>query len=170
MAIVTAGPSTVLMTSAGPELNVFLAHGGIDRGALPRRWRASCFPRVRRLVDIRSHSDSPSTMTDRRFPHTCSSVPDELGRRLAEMRPGQIQRLIGPRQAGKTHLLRDPGRRAAARVAYAAGDLAGLLAFCGRHRSFRPLLVCEPGEERTGRAAGVLTCSWKQFLFAGPPD
>ena len=54
--------------------------------------------------------------------------------------------------------------------AVTAGDLGGLLAFCARHRSVRPLLVCEPGEERAGRAAGVPTCSWKQFLLDGPPE
>jgi hypothetical protein len=48
-------------------------------------------------------------------------------------------------------------------------DLKGLLAFIARHRSYRPLLVCEPGQERAAIAAGVATCTWQRFLMEGPP-
>jgi uncharacterized protein len=49
------------------------------------------------------------------------------------------------------------------------GDLAGLLAFVAAHRDYRPLLVCEPGQERAAVGAGVAVCTWQQFLMEGPP-
>ncbi len=49
------------------------------------------------------------------------------------------------------------------------GDLAGLLAFIARHRAYRPLLVCDAGQERAVAGTGVTACTWQQFLLAGPP-
>lgn len=48
-------------------------------------------------------------------------------------------------------------------------DLVGLLAFVAEHREYRPLLVCEAGQERAARVAGVTACTWQRFLMEGPP-
>ena len=48
-------------------------------------------------------------------------------------------------------------------------DLAGLLAFTARRRSFRPLLVCESGQERSATTVGISAITWQQFLLNGPP-
>ena len=50
-----------------------------------------------------------------------------------------------------------------------AVDLAGLLKLVSTHRDYRPLLVCEPGQERVARSAGVAACTWREFLMVGPP-
>lgn len=48
-------------------------------------------------------------------------------------------------------------------------DLGGLLRFISRQREWRPLLICDPGQEDAARKAGVAACSWMQFLLEGPP-
>jgi predicted AAA+ superfamily ATPase len=49
-------------------------------------------------------------------------------------------------------------------------DLAGLLAFIARHRGYRPLVLCDPGQERVAAAVGVEPRTWRQFLLEGPPS
>ena len=52
--------------------------------------------------------------------------------------------------------------------AYRIQDLAGLLEFCRLYPRFKPLLLCNEGDESTGRNAGVPTQSWTSFLLNGP--
>ncbi len=47
-------------------------------------------------------------------------------------------------------------------------DLAGLLEFCRRHPSFRPLVVTRPGDEEAVRRFGLPAIAWVDFLTAGP--
>jgi len=51
----------------------------------------------------------------------------------------------------------------------AAKELSGVLEFCRRRPAFRPLLVCDPGQESIGAAAGVASVSWPTFLLRGIP-
>ncbi len=53
---------------------------------------------------------------------------------------------------------------------FAASDLAGLLELCRRRRDLRPLLLCERGLEKVGRAAGVTVMAWQDYLLHGPPE
>jgi predicted AAA+ superfamily ATPase len=62
-------------------------------------------------------------MSDERFPHAYSSVLAELARRLSEPPPGRVQVVAGPRQVGKTHLLRAIEERWQGRAIYAAADV-----------------------------------------------
>jgi uncharacterized protein len=57
-----------------------------------------------------------------RFPHSYGSVLSTLAERLKEVAPGRVQVLTGPRQVGKTHLLRALERRWRGRAVYAAAD------------------------------------------------
>lgn len=61
-------------------------------------------------------------MIDKQFPHSYSSVLSTLVSRLEEPAPGRIQLLSGPRQVGKTHLLRTLERQLEGRVVFAAAD------------------------------------------------
>ena len=61
-------------------------------------------------------------MIDKRFPHAYGSVLATLTQRLKEVAPGRVQVLTGPRQVGKTHLLRAIERRWRGRAVYAAAD------------------------------------------------
>jgi len=47
-------------------------------------------------------------------------------------------------------------------------DLKGLLEFCRLYPAFRPLLLCNEGDEAPGTEAGVTTQSWASFLMNGP--
>jgi predicted AAA+ superfamily ATPase len=51
--------------------------------------------------------------------------------------------------------------------AYRARDLRGLLEFCRLYPGFRPLLLCNEGDEAAGRDAGIRTQSWASFLMNG---
>jgi predicted AAA+ superfamily ATPase len=53
---------------------------------------------------------------------------------------------------------------------FSGRDLAGLLEFCRRNRSFRPLVLCNPGDEPIADAAGLAALSWREFLLEGPPE
>jgi hypothetical protein len=61
-------------------------------------------------------------MTESRFEHSYSTVFEELKTRLEEPAPGRIQILSGPRQVGKTHLLRKIETLHRRRAVYAAAD------------------------------------------------
>jgi predicted AAA+ superfamily ATPase len=52
--------------------------------------------------------------------------------------------------------------------AYRPQDLRGLLEFCRLYPKFRPLLLCNEGDEASGRDGGVRTQSWASFLLNGP--
>jgi len=45
--------------------------------------------------------------------------------------------------------------------------LSGVLAFCGRNPDFRPVVVCDPGQQRVAEGAGVAAVPWPQFLLHG---
>jgi len=47
-------------------------------------------------------------------------------------------------------------------------ELRGLFEFCRLFPRFRPLLLCNPGDEAHGTDAGVRTQGWGSFLLAGP--
>jgi uncharacterized protein len=50
-----------------------------------------------------------------------------------------------------------------------AQSLRGLLEFCRRHPSFKPLVITAPGDEKSARRHGIESVSWEGFLIAGPP-
>jgi predicted AAA+ superfamily ATPase len=52
--------------------------------------------------------------------------------------------------------------------AYRPQDSRGLLEFCRLHPRFQPLLLCNEGDEASGRDGGVRTQSWASFLMGGP--
>lgn len=54
--------------------------------------------------------------------------------------------------------------------AYRSQDLRGLLEFCRLYPRFRPLLLCNEGDEAVGMDGGVRTQSWASFLIDGPGD
>ena len=54
--------------------------------------------------------------------------------------------------------------------AYRPQDLRGLLEFCRLYPKFRPLLLCNEGDEASGRDGGVRTQSWASFLMTGPDE
>ena len=47
--------------------------------------------------------------------------------------------------------------------------LRGLLEFCHRNSTFRPLVISAPGNEETARRHGIESISWEDFLVGGPP-
>ena len=49
-------------------------------------------------------------------------------------------------------------------------ELHGLLEFCRRHPSFRPLVITASGNEETARRHDVDAISWEDFLYLGPPE
>lgn len=53
--------------------------------------------------------------------------------------------------------------------AYRVQELAGLFEFCRLYPKFKPLVLCNEGDEGIGRNAGILTRSWQSFLLDGPP-
>ncbi|MGD0110361.1 MAG: ATP-binding protein [Armatimonadota bacterium] len=53
---------------------------------------------------------------------------------------------------------------------FAAGELAGLLEFSKRFRSYRPLVVCNESDTGVAGRAGVDSISWQQFLWSGPGE
>ncbi|TRZ87540.1 ATP-binding protein [bacterium] len=53
---------------------------------------------------------------------------------------------------------------------YGHRDLAGVLEFCRRYVSFRPLILCEPGYETVARQAGITCITWSSFLLNGLLD
>lgn len=48
-------------------------------------------------------------------------------------------------------------------------DLAGLFELCRRFPRYRPLLLCEEGEEGPATRAGITALPWRRFLLTGPP-
>ena len=52
--------------------------------------------------------------------------------------------------------------------AFDTHDLRGLLEFCRRRRSFRPLLLCDPAHLGAAARLGVPAMSWRRYLTAGP--
>lgn len=55
--------------------------------------------------------------------------------------------------------------------AVATHDLAGLLEFCRRHRTFRPLLIHEsPAPKALLSATGIPGILWRDYLWSGPPQ
>ena len=54
--------------------------------------------------------------------------------------------------------------------AYRSQDVRGLLEFCRLYPKFRPLLLCDEGDEACGRDGGVSTQSWASFLMNGPSE
>ena len=48
-------------------------------------------------------------------------------------------------------------------------SLRGLLEFCRRYPSFKPLVVTAPGDEKSAGRHGIESVSWEDFLIAGPP-
>lgn len=54
--------------------------------------------------------------------------------------------------------------------AYRPQDLSGLLEFCRRYPEFRPLLLCNEGDERSSLEGGIRTQSWASFLLNGPNE
>jgi predicted AAA+ superfamily ATPase len=53
---------------------------------------------------------------------------------------------------------------------YTQRDLAGLLEFSKRFRTYRPLLVCDEAETALARRLGVGSISWQQFLWSGTEE
>lgn len=53
---------------------------------------------------------------------------------------------------------------------FTAGELAGLLEFSKRFRSYRPLVVCDERDAGMARRAGIESVSWQQFLWSGPGE
>jgi predicted AAA+ superfamily ATPase len=74
------------------------------------------------VIDIRLYSNNYSTMIEKLFPNSYSAVLAELRRRLEEPPPTRVQIISGPRQVGKTHLLRQIERTLGNRAIYAAAD------------------------------------------------
>ena len=54
--------------------------------------------------------------------------------------------------------------------AYRPQDLRGLLEFCRLYPKFRPLLLCNAGDEALSQDGGVRTQSWASFLMNGPRE
>ena len=52
---------------------------------------------------------------------------------------------------------------------YSSADLKGLLEFTRRYPRFRPLVVCDAGDELVARRLGLAAVSWQAFLESGPP-
>jgi predicted AAA+ superfamily ATPase len=52
---------------------------------------------------------------------------------------------------------------------YRVNELQGLLEFCRRHTKFKPLLLCDEGEEGVASNAGIEVQNWMSFLCDGPP-
>ena len=50
---------------------------------------------------------------------------------------------------------------------FTAGELAGLLEFSNRFRSYRPLVVCDEKDTGVAGRVGVESISWQQFLWSG---
>ncbi len=50
---------------------------------------------------------------------------------------------------------------------YGNRDLAGILEFCRRNAGFRPIVLCEPGQESVARQARLDSISWPDFLLNG---
>ena len=50
-----------------------------------------------------------------------------------------------------------------------ASDVAGLAEFCRRFPSFRPLLVCDDDNVKSGDRLGIDAVGWRRFLLEGPP-
>lgn len=53
---------------------------------------------------------------------------------------------------------------------FRASDLGGLAEFTRRHRSFRPLVLCDEAARETVERAGFAAMAWRDFLLAGPPE
>ena len=53
---------------------------------------------------------------------------------------------------------------------YTASDLAGLLDVCKRFPRYRPLLLCEAGQEHLAARTGIACHPWREFLLSGPPE
>lgn len=54
--------------------------------------------------------------------------------------------------------------------AYSLRELAGLSEFCRRNDAFRPLVLCDPGNESIALRGGFDCLSWKDFLLDGPKN
>lgn len=52
---------------------------------------------------------------------------------------------------------------------YSSQDLKGLLEFTSRYPNFKPLVVCDEGQETTAARLGVETVSWREFLLKPVP-
>lgn len=50
---------------------------------------------------------------------------------------------------------------------YTSGDLAGLLEFVRRFRSYRPLVICHDADLTIAQRAGVSSLPWTEFLWSG---
>lgn len=104
-----------------------------------------------------------------------------LERRLREPTPSRLQLLFGPRhlinQGKDVFCWREepwevdamvPGIRQIIEVKsgpFTAEDLRGLTHAAGRFPDFKPLVVCDSGQERQAEAAGFEGRSWKDFLL-----
>jgi len=53
---------------------------------------------------------------------------------------------------------------------YAVNELAGLLEFGRRFRSYRPLVICNEADTGVAQRAGVSAIPWRQFLWSGVED
>lgn len=53
---------------------------------------------------------------------------------------------------------------------YTQHNLVGLSKAASKFQNFEPLVLCDPGEEKTARAAGFKTLAWTQFLSGVWPE
>jgi hypothetical protein len=53
---------------------------------------------------------------------------------------------------------------------YTVNELAGLLEFLRRFRSYRPLVICNEEDSAVAQRAGLPSISWSQFLWSGVED
>lgn len=47
---------------------------------------------------------------------------------------------------------------------FGALEVRGLSEFTNRYRDYRPLVLCDPGQEKTGERIGIPTLAWDRFL------
>ncbi len=48
-------------------------------------------------------------------------------------------------------------------------DLRGITEFVGRHRGYRPLVLCAESERGAAQRLGIEALAWSDFLLSGPP-
>jgi hypothetical protein len=47
-------------------------------------------------------------------------------------------------------------------------ELRGLGEFVRRFPEYRPLMICQPGEEGAAERLGIAAMTWQDFLWQGP--